>query len=212
LKILISIISSKKFLESRLQYIFETWLRDVKNYVIISDHEDKTKNILKLNEDSNYESHIKKNFDSFDFFYKNYGNFDWYMNLDDDTFLNYKNLEQELKKYSLDDVFMLGHINKGTLPTKPNLNYCSGGAGYVFNNKTLKILKNINMTYNNSRYADANIGMFCEENRIKIINNVLFNPNTPEFFKFDREKIKNSITFHYIFKQKFYELYNLIKE
>ena len=168
MKILISIISSQKHRETRIDFIKQTWLRDVENYVIISDYEDKLLNTIKITEDETYESNVEKNFKSFIYFYENYGDYDWFMNLDDDTFLNYDNLKLLLNSLSKEEVFMLGRINYGTLPQDTSLNYCSGGAGYVFNKKTLEILKDIDMSYNKSRFADANIGMFCRDKNIKL--------------------------------------------
>jgi hypothetical protein len=87
----------------------------------------------------------------------------------------------------------------------------SGGAGYCFNYNTLKILKNINNEYNISRFADANIGFYCDKNNIRLNECLLFNPREPEYFSYNIEQIKKQITFHYIFKEKFYEIKNLIK-
>lgn len=211
MKILISIISTKRYLDSRIKLIENTWLKDVENYVIISDYEDKSLNTVKITEDETYESNVEKNFKSFTHFYENYSDFDWFMNLDDDTFLNYKNLKTALESYSLDDIFMLGRINYGSLPQDMSLNYCSGGAGYLVNRKTLEILKDIDMSYNKSRFADANVGMFCRDKGIKIIDNELFHQREPEYYGLGDDAIKNSITFHYIFNDKFEKLYNQIK-
>jgi hypothetical protein len=211
MKILISIISTSKYFDSRIKLIQETWLKDVENYVIITDYNDESTNSVKVTEDSTYQSNVEKNFKSFHHFYEKYNDFDWFMNLDDDTFLNYGNLKNLLESYSKDDIFMLGRINHGTLPQDTSLNYCSGGAGYIFNRKTLEILKDIDMSYNLSRFADANVGMFCRDKNIKLIDNDLFNPREPEYYGFDENQIKNKITFHYIFNEKFEHLYKLIK-
>jgi len=211
MKILISIISTSKYFDSRIKLIQETWLKDVENYVIITDYNDESTNSVKVTEDSTYESNVEKNFKSFHHFYEKYNDFEWFMNLDDDTFLNYGNLKNLLESYSKDDIFMLGRINHGTLPQDITLNYCSGGAGYIFNRKTLEILKDIDMSYNLSRFADANVGMFCRDKNIKLIDNDLFNPREPEYYGFDENQIKNKITFHYIFNEKFENLYKLIK-
>ena len=212
MKILISIISTKRYLESRIKLIENTWLKDVENYVIISDYNDESRNTVKITEDETYESNVEKNFKSFTHFYEKYNDFDWFMNLDDDTFLNYKNLKSTLESYPLDEIFMLGRINYGSLPDDMSLNYCSGGAGYIFNKKTLGVLKDIDMSYNKSRFADANVGMFCRDKGIQIIDNELFHQREPEYYGFNDEVIKKSVTFHYIFNEKFEQLYKLIKQ
>lgn len=210
MKILISIISTKKYLDSRIKLIQDTWLKDVENYVIITDYDDELTNSVKITEDSTYESNVEKNFKSFNYFYEKYNDFDWFINLDDDTFLNYNNLKKLLYSYSKDDIFMLGRINYGSLPQDTSLNYCSGGAGYIFNKKTLEILKDIDMSYNKSRFADANIGFFCRDKGIKIIDNELFHQRAPDYYNYTDEIIKKSITFHYIFNDGFNKLYNII--
>lgn len=210
MKILISIISTQKYLESRINLIKNTWLQDTENYVIISDYDDTSLNTVKITEDSTYESNVIKNFESFKHFYKNYSDFDWFLNLDDDTFLNYKNLKSLINTLSVEDIFMLGRINYGSLPDDTSLNYCSGGAGYLFNRKTLEMLKDIDMTYNKSRFADANVGFYCRDKNIPIIDNELFHQREPSYYGFDENKIKQSITFHYIFNDEFNKLYNII--
>ena len=206
MKILISIITSKKFSDSRLKFIRSTWLNDVENFCLISDEDDTTNLIYQATTDDSYESNVEKNFESFKILQKNFPDFDWYMNLDDDTFLNFENLKKELSNFSLDEIFILGHINQGTFPEDPSLNYCSGGAGYVFNNKTLKKLVNIDKSYNRSRYADVNIGIFCRENNIPILGCSKFNPLAP----LNSQDIIQNISYHYIFNSKFEELYSLI--
>lgn len=211
MKILISIISTQKYFDSRIKLIQDTWLKDVENYVIMTDYDDESTKSIKITHDSTYESNVEKNFKSFSYFYENYNDFDWFMNLDDDTFLNYNNLKLLLSTHSKEDIFMLGRINYGSLPEDTSLNYCSGGAGYVFNRKTLEFLKDIDMSYNKSRFADANVGMFCRDNNIKLIDCDLFNQREPEYYGYNDEQIKNKVTFHYIFNEKFENLYKLIK-
>ena len=210
MKILVSIISSSKHIDSRIKFIENSWLNDVKNYVILSDFSNESNNTYQITPNSNYESNVEKNFKSFKFFYEKYPDFDWYMNLDDDTFLNYRNLEEYIKTLPSDKVFMTGFINYGTLPSDTSLNYCSGGAGYVFNRKTLEILKDIDVRYNRSVFADANIGMFCRDNNIELIPSDLFHPRDPDFHNCSLDKTKKSISFHYIIGQEMVNLYNKV--
>lgn len=211
MKILVSIISSSKHLESRLAFIEKTWLSSVENYVIISDLDIPERNMIKVCEDSSYESNVIKNFESFKILYEKFTDFDWYINLDDDTYLNLENLKELLIEHSTEEIFVLGKINYGTLPSEPDLNYCSGGAGYVFNRKTLSLLKKIDISYNRSRFADANIGMFCRDQNIEIRNNDLFHPREPSYHGDSHTEIKNSISYHYIFGNEFFNIYNIQK-
>jgi hypothetical protein len=210
MKILVSIISSSKHTDSRIKFIKDSWLKDVEDYVILSDHSDIDSKTYQITENSSYESNVEKNFKSFKFFYDNYSDFDWFINLDDDTFLNYNNLKEYIQSLSEDEIFMTGFINYGTLPSDTSLNYCSGGAGYVFNKKTLEILKDINNLYNLSMFADANIGMYCRDKNIKLISSDLFHPRDPEFHNCSIDTTKKSISFHYVVGQEMINLYNRI--
>jgi hypothetical protein len=66
------------------------------------------------------------------------------------------------------------------------------------------------MTYNKSRFADVNVGFYCRDNNIPIIDNDLFHQREPSYYGSDENKIKKSITFHYIFNDEFNKLYNII--
>ena len=209
--ILISIISSYKHTKSRLKYLFDTWYKDSENVIILSDHEDKDNNIFKISDDSSYGSNVDKNFNSYKFLRENYPNYDFYLVLDDDTFLNYNNLKTEIQKYDTNNIYMLGFINEGTLPLDGSLNYCSGGAGCIFNKKTLDILSEVDNTYRRSKFADANVGFFCRDRGIKIINNEKFHPREPEYYNYDDKQIKEAVTFHYIKGDDFYKINKIIK-
>jgi hypothetical protein len=211
MKILISIITTRKYRESRLKYILDTWYKDVEDIIIVTDEESSELPMIKFCDDDSYETNVPKNFFAINHFNEKNDNFDWYMILDDDTFLNYANLKKLLEKQDRESIFMLGHTNKGSFPQDPTLNYSSGGAGYVFNNKTMKVLSKINYNYGISRFADVNVGFYCRDNDIKIVHNDLFHPLPPESFNANDEYIKNAISFHYIIGEKQLELYNKIK-
>lgn len=223
MKILVTIISSKKHVESRITPIKETWLKDFSNYLIISDYTDENLNTVKITEDNTYESAVEKNIKSFPYLYENYPDFDWFINLDDDSFVNYENLVNYIETLPTQEVIKIGHLNIGSAGY--GINYHSGGAGTLFNREALKILRKITETNNynyfrdkNGEYkpnqtpfADANVGIFCDDNGIEQIHSNLFNPREPNFYNYTLEEIKKQITFHYIFGEEFYKLYKLIK-
>jgi hypothetical protein len=165
-----------------------------------------------LSEDTSYVSNVEKNFESFKLFSEKYEEFDWYINVDDDTYLNYENLKSLVSGLSTDEVYITGFINEGTYPEDTSLHYCSGGAGYLFNRKTLNVLKEISEDCNISRFADVNIGVFCRKNSINIIHNNLFNKDKADLNIHSLDHIKKSITFHYVFGQSFEYIYSLINK
>lgn len=223
MKLLLTIISTQKYFDTRVKYIKDSWLKDFENYLIISDHEDIKNNVVKITEDNSYESAVEKNVKSFRYIYENYSDFEWFMTVDDDSFVNYANLIDYVSKLPTDEIIKIGHLNMNTAGY--DINYHSGGAGTLFNMQALKILKNITdtdkyyyyrnsdetYTANQTPFADANVGIFCNNNGIEQIDSPLFNPEKPQYFKYSEEQIKKQITFHYIYGEEQVNLYNLIK-
>lgn len=188
--------------------IEQTWLQDVPNYLMFTDAPGP--NQVFMTDDTSYESHLAKAMNSFSYLFRYHSGYDWYINVDDDTYLNYNNLVKELKDYSTDKIFMLGSVNKGTCAYDFNLSYCSGGAGSVYNRKTLAVLAELDDSYKLTPYADANIGLFCRDKGIKLVHNDKFNGERIEKYSLSNEQIKSQITFHYVAGAQFFQLHNLI--
>ena len=224
MKILVTIISSEKHLDSRIKIIKDTWLKDFSDYLIISDYNDQELNTVKVTDDKTYESAVEKNLKSFVYLYENYKDIDWFINVDDDSFVNYKNLIELINTLPTDEVVKVGCLNIGSAGF--GINYHSGGAGTLFNFKALELLKEIypsgkygyyresNGDYNSKQtpFADANVGIFCNDNGIEQIHNELFNPREPKYWNLTNDIIKKQITFHYVFGEEFYNIYNIIHE
>jgi hypothetical protein len=129
-----------------------------------------------------------------------------------------------VKTLPTDEIVKIGRLNENSAGF--GINYHSGGAGTLFNFKALEILKNAypsgkygyfreeNGDYNAKQtpYADANVGIFCSDNNIEQINSSLFNPREPKYWNYTNEEIKKQITFHYIFGDEYYKLYDIIHE
>jgi len=224
MKILVTIISSEKHLDSRIKIIQDTWLKDFENYLIISDYDDKENHTVKVTDNKTYESAPEKNLKSFVYLFENCKDFDWFINVDDDSFVNYKNLIELVKTLPTDEIVKIGRLNENSAGF--GINYHSGGAGTLFNFKALEVLKNAhpsgkygyfreeNGDYNAKQtpYADVNVGIFCSDNNIEQVNCSLFNPREPKYWNYTNEEIKKQITFHYIFGDEYYKLYNIIHE
>ena len=223
MKLLVTILSTEKYFETRVKYVKESWLKDFSYYIILSDHEDKSSNVVKITDDNSYESAVEKNLKSFSYIYDNYSNFDWFLNVDDDSFVNYKNLMELISTLPIDKVVKVGHLNNGTAGF--GINYHSGGAGTLFNKEALKILKKItdtnkydyyrdefeSYTATQTPFADANVGIFCNDNNLTQVHCPLFNPEKPTFHNYTNDEIRKQITFHYIYGEEQVKLYNFIK-
>ncbi|CAD6198648.1 unnamed protein product [Caenorhabditis auriculariae] len=76
-------------------------------------------------------------------------NFDWFMKVDDDTYIIMEHLKELLAKYSPDDPVALGHKMRLGSHIK-GLEYHSGGAGYVFTRESLRrFVKTVQMLEEN---------------------------------------------------------------
>jgi chondroitin sulfate synthase len=68
-------------------------------------------------------------------------NYDWFMRLDDDVYLNFENLEKFLKKLDPSKPLMIGNAGFGRDPddyVSPNMTYCMGGTGIIFSREAIK--------------------------------------------------------------------------
>ena len=60
-------------------------------------------------------------------------------------------------------------------------------------------------------FADANVGIFCNDNNLTQVHCPLFNPEKPSFHNYTNDEIRKQITFHYIYGEEQVKLYNFIK-
>jgi hypothetical protein len=142
-------------------------------------------------------------------FIKNMNNilhYDWYIFIDDDTFIFIERLQNLLKNYNKDDLYYIGyeldHIQNEFC------RYMSGGGGYAISNPLYKLINNyINeIGINNAYYPLINLQeQFCDDlcigiwinelkkkHDIKQIHNPLFliDPHKNEY------ELNNAITIH----------------
>ena len=140
--------------------------------------------------------------------------YDWYIFIDDDTFVFIDRLENLLNQYNSSDLYYIGHELDHI--QREFCLYMSGGAGYAISNSLYKLLYNY-VDYNgiNNSYKhwcdDLCIGIWINELKEKYninqINNPLFLINR---FK-DISELNNAVTCHEIKTKKdndlCYEIY-----
>jgi len=141
--------------------------------------------------------------------------YDWFVFIDDDTFVFDLRLQKMLKQYNSEENFYIGkeldHIKKDF-----GL-YMSGGAGYALSKALYKLIYQyvINNGINNSFKHwcdDLCIGLWIQdiakENKVIQINNDLFHIGLQK----DDSELKTAITIHKVFNEDQYSFYQKIVE
>lgn len=217
MKICYIISTCDKYLDTRVKYQMESFLSDVdKNDIFYLTSK---MNIEKRHFGWNCmddEKNITWKYIHFFYNMSNILEYDWYIFVDDDTFIFIDRLKSLLTNYNKDNFYYIGneldHIKKDFCL------YMSGGAGYAISNGLYKILYNyvkengINNSYKHL-CDDLCIGLWINElknkyNIIQIDNkNFLIDPHKNE------HELNNAITIHRTMTEeanKFY--YNIVKQ
>ena len=201
LKILVLVMSSS-VLKGRVQSVMDSYYNNVKKYsnidlVFYSDYDDESNDlVVKVEADFEfkYKDNEIKHAAAFklirDRFYKKY---DWFLFVDDDTYVNVPVLSDNINSFSED--YIHGHYFK-------IFDYVSGGGGCLISNKLIHNFFDFK-TYN-SGYADVSLGQNAREKNIEFKHSDFFyasspwrdNEKDPE--SSIRDSINNRITYHYV--------------
>lgn len=211
MRVSVSIITTQNYRENRLSKVMETWGKDVDDLIIVTDEYGQFcgKELVKACNDSSYESNPYKNVFAIKYMHQQRPDSDWFLILDDDTYLNYNNLLEKLSSLSTEEIQVNGFMNQGSYPPMPELSYASGGAGYFFNRKTLEKLKDMQYSDNFCRFADVCIGAYCKSVGIHVVHHEEFHPREPSYYGFEDEQIKRAVSFHYIFGEEMNRIYEI---
>lgn len=224
-KILYCIKTTEKY-QNRIDAIKETWINNVEDYIFYSDHEDPSNNVIKVCDDSSYGGLEVKGVSfynlikhiTFDGDVKVLDYYDWLFMVDDDTFVNVKNLESFAESAEKDKVY--GEIfTYETHPDNPmfsnpsfkkSYKWYSGGAGLLVHTS---VLKNIQEFINyNTRHDDVSIGLTFVNSGVELVDSDNFNSQPPEFWGDSDEDINNKITYHHIDEDRMKKLYGILNQ
>jgi hypothetical protein len=140
----------------------------------------------------------------------NIDHYDWYVFIEDDTFVFHNRLERLIENYDSNENYYIGKELNNT--NNERCLYMDGGAGFAVSNKLYKLIVEYVKTtgINNShkhKCFDICIGLWIQEitknNRIEQINNNNF---YLDLHKNDTE-IENAITFHKVVEKEHMDLY-----
>lgn len=200
-----------KYLETRVKYQMDTFLKDVNKEDIFyltstSNHEKRHFGWNTMDDFQNITwkyIHFIHNMDSI-------LDYDWYIFIDDDTFIFIERLQNLLKNYNKNDLYYIG--NELDHIEKEFCKYMSGGAGYVVSNSLYRLLYNHvkNVGINNSYKHwcdDLCVGLWI--NQLKSNNNIIQidNKNFHIEIHNNEAELNNAITFHRIYNYELFDFY-----
>ena len=186
--------------------IVNSWGKDV-DYIFYADCDNEEKKIIKVSDDFTYSSNEPKHVNVIKYLIENDYQYEWFFFCDDDTFVNTKNLESNFEIFDKDKIN--GSVLEGTWGKDRDLNYCSGGAGYLINKSLLETISK-NITLGDSGYYDVTLGLCARKLGIKNNHIDKFNSQNPEFYSKENETIKDMFTFHYVGGERMIEMYSIL--
>jgi hypothetical protein len=204
MKILFLVIHTKKQ-EDRYETILNTWGRDV-DFLFYSDHEDLKKNIIKVSDNNTYSSGQEKQINIINNLPEDKLNYDWYVFVDNDSFINTFKIKDFIKTLNTNNVY--GELCN-CWPVNKNLYYALGGAGIFISNENLKKIKG-HLTHNPVIWGDVSLGINLDRLGIKMVNSELLHSQLPKHYEIKDNEVKNHISFHYVLDyESMNNLYNL---
>ena len=146
MKLIIFVHTCKKYEETRAKIIENTWGKDNTNVVFITDNENSSlKNHIYIGPYKSGPTYHPENvIKMFNLFLTNYSDYDFFMIIDDDSYLYIEKLKQYLSFFDKNDTYMIGDFLNWIAPRpEPEFTcdynkWISGGPGIVFTKKCIE--------------------------------------------------------------------------
>ncbi|KAK2185026.1 hypothetical protein NP493_247g02023 [Ridgeia piscesae] len=127
-------MTSRDNLQTKARHVRATWGRRCDKLLFASDSRDDKFPTIDINVPTGREHLTAKSMKAFDYVFEHhYDDADWFMKVDDDTYVIVDNLRYFLSSRSSSEPVYFGHIFKKFLPQ----GYNSGGGGYVLSREAL---------------------------------------------------------------------------
>ena len=131
------VLTTNEDLTSKAKAVNETWGKRCNQTIFITNRPSTKKDVVYLKTVRDGRNHLtQKVMLSLEYVYSNFGNHDWYLKADDDTYIVMDNLRHLLSYYDRKEPVYLGQNFKFYLKH----GYNSGGAGYVLSKPALRKL------------------------------------------------------------------------
>jgi hypothetical protein len=165
-----------------------------------------------------WKSDAKKNIPGYKVLYEKFPNADWYIMIDDDTYLFMDNLKEKLDQYNpLDPVYLGAPTNfigcDGVKEWGKSIYFAHGGSGIVLSRgavlKMLPLIENCITKYDNCWAGDIRLSLCLRDAGILVKNGGYFSPDAPN----DRFNYSfpcaTPRTFHHLLSHQIQTLYEL---
>ena len=215
MKLCYIISTCDKYIDNRVKYQMETFLKNInKNDIFYLTSKPNIENRQFGWNSMDDPQNITWKYIHF-IYNMNIPDYDWYIFIDDDTFVFENRLKKFLLNYNSNENYYIGyeldHIkNEFCL-------YMSGGGGYAISNSLYKLINNyVKQTGINNSYEhwcdDLCIGLWIDklkkEHHINQFNNSLFHLGLHN----TESELKTAITFHKVITKEQYDFYFSIKD
>jgi len=150
MKLIIFVHTCKQYEESRAKLIENTWGKS-ENVVFITDNPDcSLQKYIYIGEYRKGPTYHPENvYKMFCLFLEKYGDYDWFMFIDDDSYLYINKLQNYLSFFDKNDCYMIGEfLNWVAARSEPDFTcdynrWASGGPGIVFTKKCIETYLNL---------------------------------------------------------------------
>lgn len=243
-RIFFIILTCRSNYDTKMKSIRESWLKDIssENFMFLADDFDESRRMF-------YDQRIPLGYDFVQAKYYYFlislkslieiDKFDYFFFVDDDTFVNMKNVDIAVKKLGNNPAWIgdpnivkgwetPGHRFIGNYEDFPQLGfrYPAGGAGFIANKSLIsQIIDYLNSKRSvpASRWSDMTFGVWannsggCDiiEDRSLFNNDIrlFFHGSIPSLFDNDHKiSIRNSLTFHYVDHDMQRKLWSIVSE
>ena len=129
------VMTSADNLQKKARHVRATWARRCNKLLFVSDHKDDTFPTIDIDVQEGRDHLTAKTMRAFDYIYQHhYDDADWFMKVDDDTYVIVENLRYFLSSKNTSEPIYFGHRFKPFVAQ----GYYSGGGGYVFSREALR--------------------------------------------------------------------------
>lgn len=135
IRVLCWVMTSLANLQKKARHVRATWGHRCNKLLFVSDHKDEQFPTIDITVQEGRDHLTAKTMKAFDYIYKyHYDDADWFMKVDDDTYVIVENLRYFLSSQNSSEPIYFGHRFKPYVPQ----GYYSGGGGYVFSQEALR--------------------------------------------------------------------------